>query len=677
MPFFNTLRHSEEIYKSVVDNIGIGVALISPDMRILALNPKMREWFPHIDVDSEPVCYKAFNTPPRDKICSYCPTCLSLEDGLVHESTTETPAGDHIVNYRIISSAIKDDAGNIIGAVEMVEDITGQKRLESELSRHGENLEGLVKERTEKLFSSEASYRSIFESANDAIIVRDIKTYRIVDANKRACEIFCYRKEEMLGLDLQHFIPGEQPHKLKDTWYYYDRAAAGEPQVFETLVRDKIGRIFWVEVSLRRAIVGGKYQLLSIACDISERKEAESRILGLNRALYKANENLKRLALRDSHTGLYNHHYFTTTIEAELERARRHAGELSIIMMDIDYFKSINDVYGHQFGDTILKQFARLLKKEVRIYDTVVRFGGEEFIIISPGTSKEEAVSLAQRILDTVEARSFGDKKHDVRIKVSAAVSSYPADSMIDSGRAFLDTADRILNRAKEDGGSRVYSFADLSAKKDPTLSQEEPTVDMLKNKIQKLTARGNQSVVEAIFAFAKTIELKDRYTGEHVEQTIKYATGIASMIGLDKREIETIKEASILHDLGKIGIPEAILLKPGKLNRQERELIKKHPQIGVDIIRPIHFLRDIIPAILHHHEWWNGRGYPHGLRKEAIPIGARIVAIADVYQALTSDRPYRKAIARVRAINLIKHGAGTQFDPAIVEAFLSVLEKE
>lgn len=524
---------------------------------------------------------------------------------------------------------------------------------------------------------SEESYRSIFESANDAILVRDIKTYKIVDVNEKGCELFCYKREEMQGLDLQAVIPGDQPHAFQSIWNNYEKAATGEPQIFEQLVRDKIGREFWVEVSLKRAIIGKQYRLLAITRDITERKESENKIIDLNKALSKANENLKHLVLRDSHTGLYNHHYFVDAIEAELERAKRYGEELSIIMMDIDYFKSINDVYGHQFGDTILKQFARLLKREVRIYDIVVRLGGEEFIIMSPGVGKNGALLLTQRILDTVGSHSFGDKKHSIKIKISAAVSSYPEDKDIYSGSDFVDVADRILNKAKEDGGNRVYSAIDLETKKDSVKIQEDPDVDILKQKIRKLTARGNQSVVEAIFAFAKTIELKDRYTGEHVEKTIHYATSIAQTLGLPKNDIEIIKEASVLHDLGKIGIPENILLKTGKLTRREREVIKDHPHIGADIIRPIHFLRDIIPVILHHHEWWNGRGYPHQLKKEAIPIGARIVAIADVYQALTTDRPYRKAYPKEMAVRIIRKGSGKQFDPRIVNAFLEILKKE
>jgi len=176
------------------------------------------------------------------------------------------------------------------------------------------------------------------------------------------------------------------------------------------------------------------------------------------------------------------------------------------------------------------------------------------------------------------------------------------------------------------------------------------------------------------VFAFAKTIELKDHYTGEHVEKTVQYAVAIAEGLSLPAYEVEKIREAAILHDLGKIGISEDILLKRKKLTKREYNIIKKHPQIGVDIIRPIHALHDLIPYILYHHERWNGQGYPHGLKGKEIPLGARIVAVADVYQALISNRPYREAYCEEEALKIVKDLAGSDFDPEVVETFLKVL---
>ncbi|MFA6609844.1 MAG: diguanylate cyclase, partial [Candidatus Omnitrophota bacterium] len=414
--------------------------------------------------------------------------------------------------------------------------------------------------------------------------------------------------------------------------------------------------------------------------DITDRKRAEKEREILNNEIIKTNKRLKQLALKDPHTGLYNHRYLGEVIEAEFDRARRYAHPISVIMIDIDYFKSINDLYGHEFGDLVLKQFAVQLKSMVRRYDIVVRYGGEEFVIISAGTNKHKAFVQAQRLLDAIGLYNFGNKKHSVKLKLSISVASYPDDN-IAKGMDMINLADKILDKVKEEGGNRVYSFSDIKRKKstDPRRPEEKPPdeVKFLKDRIVKLTKRGNQSVIEAIFAFAKTIELKDHYTGEHVEKTVRYATDIASALGLPKEEVESIRQAAALHDLGKIGIRENILLKASKLTREEFEEIKKHPQIGADVIRPIQFMHDIIPLILYHHERWDGKGYPAGLKGEEIPIGARIISIADAYHALSSDRPYRKAYSKEEARKIIKEGTGTQFDPKITGIFLKLIKNE
>jgi len=412
--------------------------------------------------------------------------------------------------------------------------------------------------------------------------------------------------------------------------------------------------------------------------EISEHKNARHRISVLADDLSNSNRKLKQLSLTDPHTGLYNHRYLGEVIEAEFHRARRFAHHLAIIMLDIDYFKSINDVYGHQFGDLVLKQFAGELKKIVRRYDIVIRFGGEEFLVISPGIDRQQVFALSQRIIEDINIHNFGNKKHAIKLKISIGAVSYPEDNA-SSGMDLVNLADQILNKAKESGGNRAYLLSDLK-KEYKAYGRKKGSsrdINILKNKIDKLNKRANQNITEAILAFAKTIELKDHYTGEHVELTGHFATLIANKLGLERDEVELIRQASILHDLGKIGISEKILLKKSKLTDKEFEEIKKHPQIGADILRPIHFLQGLIPIIFYHHARWDGKGYPKGIRGEDIPIGARIIALADVYQALTSDRPYRKAYSKVKAARIIKSGAGTQFDPKITEIFLSILQEE
>ncbi|MFA5101441.1 MAG: diguanylate cyclase, partial [Candidatus Omnitrophota bacterium] len=350
----------------------------------------------------------------------------------------------------------------------------------------------------------------------------------------------------------------------------------------------------------------------------------------------------------------------------------------SVIMLDIDYFKSINDVYGHQFGDLVLKQFAKQLRSSVRRYDVVVRFGGEEFVIISPGLPRQEALVFARRLLDNIYLCNFGDRKHKVKIKLSAAVASYPEDEVV-KGISLINIVDKVLAKSKEEGGNRVYSSDAIKEAVRDNAHRGGGTlkVKFLKDKIEKLTRRGKQSVVESIFAFAKTLELRDHYTGEHVEQTVQYATELAKVLNLPLEITENIRKAAVLHDLGKIGISDKTLHKKTSLSKKEATEIRKHPQIAADIIRPIQFMRDIIPFILHHHERWDGKGYPAGLKGRQIPIGARIIAVADVYQALTSNRPYHRAYSKATAMKMIKDASGAQFDPEVVDAFLNILSRE
>ena len=411
--------------------------------------------------------------------------------------------------------------------------------------------------------------------------------------------------------------------------------------------------------------------------DISSRKEAEQEKEKLNKELLRSNHRLKSLVLRDFETGLFNRRFLDEVMEAEFTRAKRYNQSLSLIMLDIDYFKSINNMYGHQFGNLCLQQLAKLLKKAVRKYDIVVRSGGEEFIIISPGIDRFQTLVLAQRILDEINVFNFGDRNGTVKLKVSIAVVSYPEEGVLKSEN-LVELAEQVLIRAKECGGNRVYTSGESKKSKTKFLikkTNKQENILGLRHKLDRITLRANQNLIEAIFAFAKAIELRDHYTGEHVEKTVLYATKLGRSLKLSMEEIENLRQAAILHDLGKLGISDKILLKNSKLTDSEYTQIKKHPQIAADILRPIHFLRSVIPYILYHHERWDGRGYPCGLQGELIPVGARIIAIADVFQALTSNRPYRKAFTKDEAVRIMKEGAGSQFDPKIVKVFLKLIK--
>jgi len=530
----------------------------------------------------------------------------------------------------------------------------------------------------DQILKKESFLTSIFESIQDGISILD-NDFNIIRVNATMEKWYAHAMPLSGKKCYKAYHSRDKICEICPTAKTIEKAEAAYEVVPKEIAGGK--RVGWLDLysfPLFDTKTGKMSGVIEYVRDITDRKNAEDKSERLNKELIKTNSRLKQLALRDLHTGLYNYRYLEEVIEAEFYRARRYAHSLSVVMLDIDYFKSINDVYGLPFGDLVLKQFAQQLKRMVRRYDIVIRFAGEEFIVICPGAERPAALNLAQRILDSLNLYNFGDNKHTVKLKLSIAVISYPEDKIV-KGAGLIELARQMLNKIKDDGGNRVYSSSDTENGKAAVTARHEKSaeVNFLKSKLDKLNKQANQSLIESIFAFAKTIEVKDHYTGEHVEKTVSYATEIARALDLPKEDKERIKQAAMLHDLGKVGISENILLKKGKLTRKEFETIKKHPQIGVDIIRPIQFLNAVIPLMLYHHERWDGKGYPSGLKGEDIPIGARIIALADVFQALISDRPYRKAYTKGEATKIIKEGSGTQFDPQIVNVFLKILKKE
>ncbi|MCK9615386.1 MAG: diguanylate cyclase [Candidatus Omnitrophica bacterium] len=385
-------------------------------------------------------------------------------------------------------------------------------------------------------------------------------------------------------------------------------------------------------------------------------------------------EKLKELSLKDIETEVYNHKYLIERLNSELLRAKRYALSISLAMIDVDYFNSINGLYGHAYGDKILKELAKYLKQFIRGMDVVTRYGGEEFIIILPDTDKQSTIRFTERLLGDIENHIFDSQDKKIKLKVSIGIANFPEDDLnISEAYGLIHLVEKAVSLAKERGGGRLLTLNGKEAEGPGEDTQEN--IENLKQKLSKIEKRMHQTFLESIYAFAKTIEAKDFYTGEHCEHMVSLVVSIGKKLNLSEKEMEDLGHAAMLHDLGKIGIPDEILLKKGKLTDSESEIIRKHPQIGAEIIRHIHFLKDVAPIILYHHERFDGFGYCSGLKGKEIPLGARIIAIADVYQALTSDRPYRKAYSMEEALKIIKEGSGTQFDPEIVKVFFEIIE--
>jgi len=357
----------------------------------------------------------------------------------------------------------------------------------------------------------------------------------------------------------------------------------------------------------------------------------------------------------DGLTGLYNHRQFHERLEQEIARGSRFGAVFSVIMLDIDLFKVYNDIYGHLAGDQILRKMGELIRSSVRKLDIPFRYGGEEFTVILPEARLDNAYKIAERIRRAIELEA---SSKTMPVTVSLGIASWPSDGV--TKEEVIGCADAALYRAKQTGRNRTCLSSDIVKPGTPMIGEE-------------LEVR--RGALNIIYALAATVDAKDHYTYGHSKKVSEYAVALSEALGLPEDRITTIRAAALLHDIGKIGVPDSILNKEGTLTEEEWEQIKAHPQDGVEILRHVINLVNCLPAILHHHERYDGNGYPSGLKGEDIPSEARILAIADAYDAISSLRPYRQRLSPQQTLDELRRCAGTQFDPELVDVFCKMMQ--
>lgn len=431
----------------------------------------------------------------------------------------------------------------------------------------------------------------------------------------------------------------------------------------------------WFNVfSSRKDMTNGETDFLTI---FAQQIEMAITIAGLF-------EEVKAQAVTDGLTGLYNRRYFEEYLKKEVTRALRQQQAFSIVGLDLDHLKQINDKYGHAYGDLAIKTVANVLKKNARSIDTAARMGGEEFNVILPGVESKGAMIAAERIRKALESEQLDTIGH---VTASIGVATFLEHS--DNIEDILELTDQAMYQSKRNGRNQVTlakpinetswqeiavnTFMDILSKHNIPLSSD--ITENLKNKLKT-----DEVPKDALYSVADM--LTQTYNPLHhsgvVKSKVQLAVSLAKRFDLPKDDIDKLRIAMLLYDIGNLMLPTELLQKKTPLTEEERNHIKEHPIIAArEILKPISYIQDVIPIIEHHHENWDGSGYPAKISKEEIPMTSQIILIIDAYFALTEPRTYRAELTPKQAIELIKQDAGKKWNSTLVEEFISLIDHD
>jgi diguanylate cyclase (GGDEF)-like protein/PAS domain S-box-containing protein len=539
------------------------------------------------------------------------------------------PRGNRYYHSRLVPEP--DGDGPVRFVLKVSRDITERRRIEEQLK---------LRDRA-------------IQSSSDAIVILDARDdkYPIVYVNPAFERVTGYKGQDAIGQPWR-FMQGadgaQQEAGLPSGGgngggTLLDEAMRNGKEasvVMRSYRRD--GSVFWND--MRLAPIYDSTGLLShfvlSMSDITERKSLEiehARLLA--DALEKAD--------RDPLTGFLNHRAFHKRLADEAERAVRENRRMAVAIMDLDNFRFLNDAYGHTTGDEVLREVADILRQRCPSAETLARFGGDEFALIMTNVRTNNIDEVEAFFTNLLADVDYCPPGHNVCVPISMCV-----------GAAFL-----------HESGSRLETLqrADdrLRRKK---LGSEEQSELSWQLRTQLSTSIAGFAMLDALVT---AVDNKDRYTRRHSEDVMRYSLLIADELGLDEPTRKTLAVAALLHDVGKTGVPDLVLRKPGGLTEDEYEIVKQHPMMGAAIVSAVPGMEGTLDCIRHHHERWDGEGYPFGLIREECPLLARLMAVADAMSAMTTDRPYRKAMPVDEALRRLHAGAGTQWDPACVDAML------
>lgn len=588
------LMKQKMIFESLFKSSSDAIVRIDVEQRVLDINERFETLFSYtLDEIKGKVVDRLIAAPEKLEVSkSLTNKLLSGEKIVVEGERFGKHSQVRICKVQGVPIVVDD---KVIGGYGIYTDITEQKLAERELE------------------SQKVIFEALFKNSTDAIVRFDAR-HRVIDINENFSSLFKFQIDEIIGVRVDEVV---NKSRIPTGRELTDRLLRGETVTLEGVRYDKFDNE--VEVSIKGVPIISEGKVIGgygIYTDISQRKAAEKEIL--------------YMSYHDQLTGVYNRRFF----EEEFNRlnADRYM-PISLIMADVNGLKLINDAFGHENGDELLKRMARVLSDNCRHGEIIARLGGDEFVILLPKTSVYEAEKIVKRIKESCHNEAFKNIEFSM---------SFGWDSKRSTDESIKDLFKRV---------------EDL----------------MYRNKlVESPSIRGK--MFETVIS---TLHAKNEREERHSSRVSYYCERIAKALCMNSINVKELKTAGWLHDIGKIAISDSILDKPSSLTEAEWKEIKKHPEIGYRILNSVHEFTDLAEHILLHHERYDGKGYPKGLRGDEIPVQARIIAIADAFDAMTSDRTYRKALSEEAAISQLVDNAGTQFDPLLVDVFISILRED
>ncbi len=611
-------------------------------------------------------CYEIFHADKKQPAnCPWkAPACNNVR--LEKECICKNGKIENFCN--IDALPVHDKSGKMIAALHMLEVTTEQLRLAEELLESNKelqllnelsailsqslNLDEVLKAALKRLSQwSDLKSGAVYLAEDEILKMRVhegvsedfVKSMKTLPLGRGISGVAAKRKRVVISEDAAQDGRTKKSVLAKEKL----KATVSIPIIF----KDKASGVLTLASANARKFSGREVKLLESVAD-------QMAVVIQNAKLYEKTITLSRT---DNLTGLFNSRYFEEILHRQISLSRRKDHSFALMMLDLDNLKTINDVYGHDSGDLMLRSFSQLLRDNLRESDFFARYGGDEFVILLPDSDEKMAKNVANKIRRKVEStKVFGfDPKALMTVSIGIAMFPQAASTMI----SLIKAADIAMYRAKQGGKNAVCSF-------EPSLL---PEIKFDHKRIERIASNADLNSIQTLVT---AVDLKDRYTGGHSAEVSRLAVHLAKRIGLSRQETEHVRVAALLHDIGKIGISDNILLKPHRLSSNELDQIRKHPEMGVLILKYSKDFKKVLPIVLHHHEKWDGSGYPNGLQGEKIPLLARIVTIVDAYEAMTSNRPYRMGMSKNKALSQLRKFASIQFDPYLVEIFSGIINE-